>query len=136
MASKKARKKKSTKERGAKRKATTREVGVEDALRELTARIDACRALRHGSILVRATGSGGGDFSIECSEHGACLGTTRGAYASTVEVMGDARTIRGVIDGRLDARREFFSGGFRVRGDIGFVSDLAVRLGFIPALPM
>jgi hypothetical protein len=46
-------------------------------------------------------------------------------------VIGDARRIRGILEGEKDATRQFLAGGFRIRGDLQYASDLALELGYI-----
>ena len=49
----------------------------------------------------------------------------------TLEIMGDARRIAAVISGGKNARKEFLAGGFRVRGNLRYLSDVAMELGIL-----
>jgi hypothetical protein len=45
--------------------------------------------------------------------------------------MGDANTVRAILDGDRDAREQFLAGGLRVQGDLRYLSDLALELGVL-----
>ena len=45
------------------------------------------------------------------------------------EVVGDARTIRDVLEGKVDGKEALLLGGIRVRGDIDFLERLSAALG-------
>jgi hypothetical protein len=114
------------------KKPTRKSTDLEQALEKVTKKIADCQTLKNGIILVRATGTGGGDYSLECSDRGVQL--MKGAVMETppvIEIIGDARRINGVIAGRKDARTHFLAGGFRIRGDLSYFSDLALELGIL-----
>ena len=48
-----------------------------------------------------------------------------------IQVMGDANTVRAILDGDRDAREQFLAGGLRVQGDLRYLSDLALELGVL-----
>jgi hypothetical protein len=48
-----------------------------------------------------------------------------------IEVFGDRGRIEGIINGEKDARKVFLAGGLRVRGDLRYLSELAVDLGLL-----
>ena len=50
---------------------------------------------------------------------------------SFIEVMGDANTVRAILDGETDTREQFLAGGLRVWGDLRYLSDLALELGVL-----
>lgn len=105
---------------------------VEAALRQVANRLADCRALRSSSIVVRASGPGGGDFSFDCAVRSARLKKGMPSqFPPTIEIIGDARRIQAVLAGRKDARTQFLAGAFRVRGDLHYFSDLAVELGIL-----
>jgi hypothetical protein len=87
--------------------------------------------VRDGDIVLRLDGPDGGIHHLRL--RGGRL-QTDAASAGTVphcELIGDARTVRAVIDGRKDARATFLAGGFRLRGDLRYASEVALALGLI-----
>jgi hypothetical protein len=107
---------------------------LDTAIEQLSTRLSSCRAVRKGTtLLVRATGDGGGEFHLEASHDAVRMTDARpmSAAAVTLEIMGDARRLAAVISGRKDARKEFLAGGFRVRGDLRYLSDVAMELGIL-----
>jgi len=107
---------------------------LDTAIEQLSTRLSSCRALRKGTTLVvRATGEGGGDFHLEAADDSVRIAKAppMTAGAATLEIMGDARRIAAVLHGQKDARKEFLAGGFRVRGDLRYLSDVATELGIL-----
>jgi SCP-2 sterol transfer family protein len=107
---------------------------LDTAIEQLSARLSSCRAVRKGAtLLIRATGEGGGDFHLEASEQAVRVtkAPAMPPAAPTLEIMGDARRLAAVIGGHKDARKEFLAGGFRVRGDLRYLSDVAMELGLL-----
>jgi hypothetical protein len=51
--------------------------------------------------------------------------------APTIEIMSSASRIQAALSGDKDPRALFLAGGFRVRGDLAYFSDLAVELGIL-----
>src|SRR5262249_17529618 len=97
--------------------------------------LSSCRAVgKGGTLLIRATGEGGGEFHLEASEQAAVRVTKAPAMlpaVPTLEIMGDARRIAAVISGGKNARKAFLAGGFRVRGNLRYLSDVAMELGIL-----
>jgi len=89
------------------------------------------KALRTGSIVLRLTGPAGGEFCLDCSERGVRLTKGLPKRPLQFEVMGDTKRIQAILEGKKDARKEFLSGGIRLRGDLRHFSDLAMELGII-----
>ena len=48
-----------------------------------------------------------------------------------VEVLGDPEAVRAVLSGEVEGRKRFLAGGIRVRGDLRYLSDLALELGLL-----
>jgi len=115
----------------AKSKAPSDRDRVDAALEKLVARLNSCRMLRKSSIVIRASG-GGGDYCLDCSPGGAKL-TTPIAAASplTIEIIGETRHILALLTGQKDPRKLFFAGVIRVRGDLRYLSDLALEAGIL-----
>lgn|SRR5574341_2171900 len=107
-------------------------VDIEPTLREVSKKLPNCRSLRHGNILVRTTGPGGGDYYVQSSDRGVEL--KREAPMETlpdIEIMGEGRVIQAALGGGKDVRALFLSGGLRVRGDLRYLSDLALELDIL-----
>jgi hypothetical protein len=51
--------------------------------------------------------------------------------APAIEIIGDARNISGVLTGQKNALKHFLAGGFRVRRDLRYFSDLALEMGIL-----
>ncbi len=106
---------------------------LERALEQLTRRLAGRPIVRQGTILVRATGTEKGEYFLECSKKRVRLAkrTATGTATPTIEIIGKARQISAVLSGTKDARKNFLAGGFRVRGDLRYASDLALALGIL-----
>jgi hypothetical protein len=109
----------------------SKETRTEAALRTLAKRLSRCGSLRKSTIVVHASGAGGGAYCLECTPGSAQLVATGPMGPPTIEVIGDARQIEALLNGRKDPRKLFLGGGFGVRGDLRYLSDLAVELGFL-----
>jgi hypothetical protein len=101
--------------------------GIEGSATAVSSRA-AARERRHGGT--RALYPGTAPHPTD--EVGVVLTLKKGAISDsppTIQIIGDARRILGVLAGQKDARTHFLAGGFRVRGDLRYLSDLAVELG-------
>lgn len=106
----------------------------EECLGRVSERLAKSKAMKLGDIVFRLAGEGGGNFVVECSEKGVRVAESAAAGADRaplLEVIGDAKRIHAILAGEKDAREQFLAGGFRVRGDLRYLSDVAVDLGFI-----
>ena len=106
--------------------------GLEASLNDVGRKLAKCSSLRSGAIGVHATGPGGGDFTFDCTERG--VRVHKGPISEAppvIEILGEARRIEGVLAGEKDAVAQFLAGGFRLRGDLRYFSDLAVELGIL-----
>jgi hypothetical protein len=93
-------------------------------------RLSKARALREGTITLHFTD--GSSAHIECSRAGVQVAEgVAGERTPLLEVMGDAERIQAILEGRKDAVKQFFAGGLRVRGDLGYLSDLGMELGIL-----
>lgn len=105
---------------------------VRKSLRDLAARIERAHSARQGEIVLRLSGRGAGTFRVRSAGGRAEVMESLDAPGQPlIEVLGDAETVRKVLDGTLDARTQFLQGGLRVRGDLQYLSDLAMELGLI-----
>jgi hypothetical protein len=110
------------------------QVTLEDSLQYVSEKLAQSKSLRTGDILLTLSGSGAGSYVIECREAGASVVKSSGqrtGAAPLIEVIGDAKSIHAILAGRKDAREQFLAGGFRVRGDLRYLSDLALELGIL-----
>jgi hypothetical protein len=108
---------------------------VEAALERLASRLGEAASIVPGAIVFRLTGTQGGSYRVEHDERGTRLDTSDqlDAAAPLIEVMGDAATLRAILEGERDAREQFLEGGLRVRGDLRYLSNLAMELGLLKA---
>lgn len=106
----------------------------QESLGRVSERLAKSKAMKPGDIVFRLAGQAGGNFVVECSEKGVRVGESPAAGADRtplVEVIGDANRIHAILAGEKDAREQFLAGGFRVRGDLRYLSDVALELGII-----
>ena len=96
---------------------------------KLSHRERSITALKEGSIVFRLTG--GEVYSIECSANGTEVTTGIPRSTPLIEVSGEAKHIQAVLEGKRDAVAQFMAGGLRVRGDLRYLSDLALELGIL-----
>ncbi len=109
---------------------------LNDSLGRLAQRLRESKSLRRGDIVFRLVGPAGGNYCLECSESEVRVAEFAAAGADRqplIEVMGGAETIRAIIDGEKDATKQFLAGGIRVRGDLRYLSDMALELGVLKA---
>lgn len=108
--------------------------GVEDTLSRVAKRIGESPSARTGQIVFHLAGAGGGEYRLDCAPGRAKV--TSGAAglaegAPVLEVTGDAALVRAILDGKKDPLKQFAAGGLRVRGDLRYLSNLALELGLI-----
>lgn len=106
---------------------------LELLLQDFAGRLNALGAAREGSILVQAVDGGGRvEYILECSQKKVrVVNRTTVKNFPDLEIIGTARQIAGVLAGKTDARKRFLAGGFRLRGDLRYASDLAMQLGIL-----
>jgi len=114
-------------------RAARKTIGVEALLEQAAGKVASCRALKRSVILVRVAGAEAVDYWLDCAEKGARLvkDAPRPDASPTIEIIGNARNISGVLTGQKDALKHFLAGGFRVRGDLRYLSDLALEMGIL-----
>lgn len=104
---------------------------IETLLGTLGRSLPQLRCFKHGTIVFRMT-DGAGHFKLDASAEGVkVLRDAATQSAPLVEVIGKSRDLQGVLSGKTDARKRFFAGAFRVRGDLRYFSDLAIELGIL-----
>lgn len=105
-----------------------------DSLGRISERLARTKSMKPGHIVFRLEGPEGGNYAVECGEGKVRVTASAAAAVDTaplIEVIGDARRIRAILAGEKDAMEQFFAGGFRVRGDLRYLSDIALELGLI-----
>lgn len=118
----------------AKKKREAGRVTFQDSLMQASKRLAHSKTVRPGDIVFRLAGEGGGSFVVEYGEQGVRVAESAAAGADRpplVEVIGEARIVEAVLAGQKDAREQFLTGRFRIRGDLRYLSDIALELGFI-----
>ncbi len=105
---------------------------TEASLKEIAKRVSKTKTARNGSIAFHLTGAEGGDYFLDRSETGEHrLNTGRPKDQPLIEFIGDSKKILAALEGSKDARLLFLAGGFRVRGDLRYASDLGLELGIL-----
>ena len=104
---------------------------TEAALKEFAAKFEQAQTRRPGSILLRLTGEGGGEFYVHSTETGCRVSREASESLPHVEVSGPARRILAIVSGQKEWRSQFYAGGIRVRGDLDYLSALAHEMGLI-----
>jgi hypothetical protein len=88
------------------------------------------RTLRPGAIVFRDPGDERATFALRATDRRAEL--VDGPDADPLlEISGDPRRLRAILEGRKDAREQFYVGGISVRGDMRYLSELGLALGFL-----
>jgi hypothetical protein len=108
--------------------------GFQQALERISERLAKSRSLRSGDIRFTLTGSDAGSYLVECRDGqvNVIRSPTAGLDRSPlIEVIGDGARVRAVLAGEKDARMQFMAGAFRVRGDLRYLSAVAVELGLL-----
>ena len=106
-------------------------MAIEDSLKSIAVRLNKSKVVIRQPILFKLSGTGGGDYFLDWSSGVARVSKGTPSGRVLVELIGDARRIIAVLEGRKDARKQFLAGGFRVRGDLRYISDLAMEFGII-----
>jgi hypothetical protein len=104
---------------------------VNESLQRVAKKFSGAKCLRDGHIVLRLSGAGGGSYVLKCEGPSVKLITAVPAGQHPIELIGEARRILPILEGKKDARAQFLAGGFRVRGDLRYASDLAVELGIL-----
>jgi hypothetical protein len=104
---------------------------VRPALRALAKRLKEGGRFRAGNVVFRLGRDG--DVHLDATEDAVSVvdGQPTRARGPRAELIGDARIIRGILEGKTNARARFLAGGFRVRGDLRYLSELAMELGLL-----
>lgn len=104
------------------------------ALQSIAPRVQQARTRRNGDIAFRLAGTSGGkaEMVLAVESDGVRVVEAAGRTGTPlVEVLGDPEAVRAVLSGEVEGRRRFLAGGMRVRGDLRYLSDLAIELGLL-----
>ena len=106
---------------------------VETTLHDLAPRLEKARALRHGDIVFRLGGTAGTAEAVLTADRDGVRVVPAAGRTGTplIEVLGDPEAVRSVLSGEVEGRKRFLAGGIRVRGDLRYLSDLALELGLL-----
>ncbi|MEU2032604.1 SCP2 sterol-binding domain-containing protein [Nocardia amamiensis] len=107
---------------------------VEATLTSLARRLQEEASVAPGDCAVfHLTGPGGGSYCLEHAEGEVRIADPHrlGPAAPQVEVIGEAAVVCAILNGERDARRQFFKGGLRVRGNLRYLSDRAMEVGVL-----
>jgi hypothetical protein len=104
---------------------------LQKSLNAISDRLAGSSVLKDGRVTFRTSGAGGGDLHVVAEKGRIRYVTGEDRTPPLVEIIGDAKQIAGLLAGGKDARKRFLAGGFRVRGDLRYLSDLALELGLI-----
>ncbi len=103
------------------------------ALQSIAPRVQQARMRRNGDIAFRLAGtSGKAEMVLAVEGDGVEIVDAAGRTGEPlVEVLGDPEAVRAVLSGEVEGRERFLAGGIRVRGDLRYLSDLAIELGLL-----
>jgi putative sterol carrier protein len=107
---------------------------VRQSLESFAPKLANTRSVRPGSVILRLSGPGGGTYQLECGADKVQVteNSTDGVDTPPlIEVIGDAEVIRAILEGQADARKQFLAGGIRIRGNMRYLSDVALELGLL-----
>ena len=128
----------SSKRSGAKRPSKTVTARNVEELKQavLTAadKLQGDRLLRDGSIVLRTDSDAAGGLILRAGQQRFEVVPHAGIEDGDpplLEVVGDPRRLAAIVRGEKDARKQFLAGGIRVRGDMSYLSELGMQLGFL-----
>lgn len=105
---------------------------LQQAVEKAATQLHRDRLLRPGAIVFHTMEEAeGATFALRSTDAGVQIESGAGQSEPLLEVFGDPRRIEAILKGEKDARKQFFAGGIRVRGDMHYLSELGMRLGFL-----
>jgi hypothetical protein len=104
---------------------------LEEAVESIGKRLHSEKVLRPGLIVFRTGDGSGQSFTLRTSDDGVQIQREQDHTSPLLEIIGEPSRIHAILRGDRDARAQFFRGGLRVRGDMHYLSDLGMRLGFL-----
>lgn len=106
---------------------------LHDAVTEHSKSLFDEKVLKPGLIVFRAADGSATDLCVLVHASGVDVGVRADATDEkpALEVWGEPRRLESIVRGEKDARKQFFAGGIQVRGDMRYLSELGMRLGFL-----
>jgi hypothetical protein len=104
---------------------------LRQAVESVADRLYHDRLLKPGAIVFKAAAGDSPAFTLVANESGVQTQSGSQHAEPLLEVIGDPRRIEAILRGTKDARKQFFTGGIRVRGDMHYLSQLGMQLGFL-----
>lgn len=101
------------------------------ALDEVARTLNKRKKFRAGQVVFDTGESGAVHLDASDAEVSVRQGRPTRRRGPRVEVLGKPAVIRSILDGDVDARARFFAGGLRVRGDLRYLSEVAMELGWL-----
>jgi hypothetical protein len=107
------------------------EVDIRPALAAAAARLTDGQRCRAGHVIFRLGAAG--DVHLRAAEDGVSVvdGVPARADGPRAEVIGDVKLIRAILEKKKAARAHFLAGGFRIRGDLRYLSEIGMALGIL-----
>jgi hypothetical protein len=102
-------------------------------MKRVADRLGKAKKLRNGMIVFRLRGASGGDFCLNCASGKVRMmdRVPRESNPPLIEVIGEAGAVQDVLQGKSDPVAQFLRGRFRLRGDLQYLSDLAMEFELI-----
>lgn len=99
-------------------------------LERLAKELQTAKSLRDGCIVFRV---GPGEEVYHIRSRAREIEIVQGAPEEEplIELIGEHKVLSAILERRKDARGQFLTGGFRIRGNPEYISHLALELGFI-----
>src|SRR5712691_6791518 len=106
---------------------------VTPLMKRVADRLGESKRLQKGMIVIRLRGTGGGGFCLDCTPKSVKLleRVPRETDTPRIEVIGEAGAIQEILQAKADPVAHFLRGRFRVRGDLQYLSDLAMEFKLI-----
>jgi hypothetical protein len=89
--------------------------------------------LKPGIIAIQFNGDRTSHFHFDCRAKAVRLvkGKPASERRTLISISGGERQLRAIFAGNKDPVKQFLAGGMRVRGDLPYLSDLAMAIGVL-----
>lgn len=115
------------------KKQPSSEADVRPALQALAERLRKSKGtrVRKGQVILRL--GAGENVHLDSDETSVSVrdGMPKRADGPRAELIGNGRVLKAILEGKNDPRARFLAGGFRVRGDLRYLSEVAMELGLL-----
>lgn len=99
------------------------------ALETVAKRFASLEARKPGAIQFRLTGGESGEFALEVDDRRQVKQTAgKSRQKPRIQVTGDGKQVRMVLEGKREATKAFLAGGIQVRGDIRYLERVLLEL--------